>query len=1067
MSSIAARWWFGLALVASVTTSFADEKIRFISYGIEEGLQFTGVHSVLEEESGFVWIGTSGGLLRFDGYRFEPFPLGGDPIEQGDIRSLVRGHDGRLWVGSSRGIGVIDPATEKVHWGPSELDVRTLFEDRRGTLWLGTKQGLYWLTADVLKGETPWLEPPELAVEALGVDLPGLDGPTVYALAEDRAGQLWVGTRVGLYRLKPGGELDLFQNAVSLETSLHDDEIYALLVDREGSLWIGTWGSGGLGRLRADELELEHPSFQRFQYPKGDPRGPVGEVVRALHEDESGALWVGTHYAGISYLTPAERSQLEPRFVTLGHDPNDATTLNFFSVKAIASGADGVWVGTENGLSYHATTTEAVGVYRPDPIDDGTAIVSTALETRDGALWLGNRDGLRRVTLGPDGRTVDARRIRLGEDGRDNSVDDSVLDLLEDKQGSVWVATNQGLNRIESVAPLRFERYPPFEHGLETRAVMTLFEARDGTLWAGGYRGLFRLDEGSNQFLGYFHDPDELTTLSANLVYSLAEDLTGRLWIGTEEGLDRFDPGRGTVERSPLGLGSTVYDLAVAPNGTVWAATISHGLLSIDPQTDAYRVWPLPVVGSSDPCCSAVALDEAGFVWVVGDLTLRRLDPKSGSSRIFDRRDGFALVPFGPRSLELGPDGEFSLPGAKGVARFRAEELATSRPFDAPVVLRGLRLANKPVAVAAGGRLPKALVALDELVLQPEDRMVSFEFAALDFQGADRIRYEYRLAGFDDEWVATDSSQRIATFTQVTPGEYRFEVRAVDAQGRYSPHQASLAVRFLPRWYQTRFFRWSFLSLVLGLPLLAAWWWVRRTEARRRALQVVVDRLEEEKRQRRHWQELSVAASGLAHETKNPLGIIRGLAQRLAQSPDLGPDGRQQVEMILDQSDRAASRLGEFLTYARERQPRLAPVHLAEMTQKILFVLGEDLEAAAVPVTVEVGTAVVEADEEMLVQILINLVLNSLEASDAADPLSISFEVRGTHGVLRVEDHGRGIPADLLEEIRKPYVSGSEMGHGLGLAIVERLTQGQGWTLHLTSEEGRGTVVELAGMRVL
>jgi signal transduction histidine kinase len=212
---------------------------------------------------------------------------------------------------------------------------------------------------------------------------------------------------------------------------------------------------------------------------------------------------------------------------------------------------------------------------------------------------------------------------------------------------------------------------------------------------------------------------------------------------------------------------------------------------------------------------------------------------------------------------------------------------------------------------------------------------------------------------------------------------------------------------------------------------------------------------------------LSVAASGLAHETKNPLGIIRGLAQRLAQSPDLGADGRQQVAMILDQSDRAASRLGEFLTYARERKPRFAPVHLAEVAQKVLFVLGEDLEAAGVPVAVEVGTTVVEADEEMLVQILINLVINSLEASDPGDPLSIAFAVRGTLGVLRVEDHGRGIPANLIAEVRKPYVSGSEMGHGLGLAIVERLTQGQGWTLYLSSEEDRGTVIELVGMRIL
>ncbi len=244
------------------------------------------------------------------------------------------------------------------------------------------------------------------------------------------------------------------------------------------------------------------------------------------------------------------------------------------------------------------------------------------------------------------------------------------------------------------------------------------------------------------------------------------------------------------------------------------------------------------------------------------------------------------------------------------------------------------------------------------------------------------------------------------------------------------------------------------------LALMAAW----IQGNRRRSL---AHRLTAEQAERVRWQELSLAASGLAHETKNPLGAIRGLAQRIADGAEIPASDRERAGQIVDQADRAVSRVGEFLSYARAREPEPAAVEVRGVVERAVAVLAADLETAGVPVTLAVDDARLWADEEMLLQILINLVLNSIEASRPGDVLSLGFEARGERGRLSVEDHGRGIDPKLLGEVFKPYVSGRPGGHGLGLALVRRFVEQHGWRIGIRSEPGRGTRIEIDGIRVM
>lgn len=226
-------------------------------------------------------------------------------------------------------------------------------------------------------------------------------------------------------------------------------------------------------------------------------------------------------------------------------------------------------------------------------------------------------------------------------------------------------------------------------------------------------------------------------------------------------------------------------------------------------------------------------------------------------------------------------------------------------------------------------------------------------------------------------------------------------------------------------------------------------------------------RLLEERLAREHWQGLSVAASGLAHETKNPLGIIRGLAQRIHRR-DLSPVSRAAVDEILDQSDRAVSRLGEFLDYARVRKPEPTAVPLRSTWRRVIEVLEPDFVEANLSARTDLDEEVeVRADEDMLLQILLNLVLNAVQASSAGGEVRLLVEHHERAVGLRLEDDGHGIESQHLADLTQPYVTHRVGGHGLGLAVVERLVRLHGWNLQIESTQGVGTAVSIRGLQAI
>ncbi len=250
-----------------------------------------------------------------------------------------------------------------------------------------------------------------------------------------------------------------------------------------------------------------------------------------------------------------------------------------------------------------------------------------------------------------------------------------------------------------------------------------------------------------------------------------------------------------------------------------------------------------------------------------------------------------------------------------------------------------------------------------------------------------------------------------------------------------------------------------FLSALVCILAFSAVW---VASLRRRS---VVSQLAAERIRSAHLEELALAAAGLAHETKNPLGIIMGMAQQIASRPNIPPDSRAMLEQIIDEVDKTTSRLGSFMNFARQRTANLAPVDLFGLCSEVVQALKPEFDSGGVYVQVAVHPVRILADGTMVRQILVNLLLNSLRASNPGTTVFVRTNRHRRKLQLMVEDKGCGISPELLPNIFKPYTSGTAAGHGLGLAIVKRMVDAHGWRINASSTPGQGTIMTISGIK--
>lgn len=783
-------WWLLLTVLMSISTrglasDATVDSVRFRNFGISSGLSQVTARALLQDEQGFLWIGTQDGLNRFDGYNFKVYSRDrrdASSLADNHITALVRGERGEIWIGTvSGGLNRMNPADEQItvyrhqpgQDGSLAADgVVALLRANDGRVWVSTTAGGLQ-TVDPLRGRFEAIGP---ASERMGVVrgmAEGADGNLwfggskglwnyrvadgrwlkvaieeaglgdIQALATDLQGTVWAGTtRSGLWHLDAEGQvLASYRSNGARSDALPNDQVRALLSTRDGQLWVGTMNGLAIHQRDSDR-------FLTWRYDAGDAGSPAGNRIAALYEDRDGLIWIGSWTGGFSIHNPA--TQVVRLIRAHGRDQ---TSLPASPVRALWMDHDGsLWMGVleGGGLIHYDVERGVLQRWTHDPDDPESLsgdVVQSIARTPDGRLWVGTQGaGISRLRA--DGKHFD--HFKRGD--QPGSLRDNVIQVLFiDHAGELWVGSETGGLAHWRGDELGFESYqhdPNDPHSLQTNSIYALAETRDGSFWVGTFgAGLARFDRASGRFQHFREEPGNLQSISHNSVTVVLESHDGTMWVGTQGG------GLNRVERA---AGGALRFDAIGKREGLGAEAIG-----------------------------TLVEDRDGILWIGTTVGVNSYDPVTREVRSFSASDGMDKSGYFIGSVARGPDGSVYFGGLRGVLAFHPQRLP--QRGEAPrVVLTELRLNNAPVRlrhVDPASPLVNAIHAVDELKLPPGLSSIALDYSAMDFANPDGLRYAYRLDGLDQDWILSSGLSRTAAYTNLSAGDYLLRVRVKDGEG--------------------------------------------------------------------------------------------------------------------------------------------------------------------------------------------------------------------------------------------------------------------------------------------
>lgn len=774
-----ARGVLVLVLAACAQAAATPLPIRFDRFDQESGLSQLAVNAIAQDAAGFLWLGTEEGLDQFDGYAFHPSRHdrldkaslsnnfiadveadaagnlwvatdGGGVVRRNPasgaferiglpglqrVRALRLDRTGRLWVASrDGGLAAFDPATTHVaRYRHSAEDVSSLpsnslfavLEDRRGDIWIGTEKGLARFEAKSRR--------------IVREEIPGTRDVLVRALLEDHAGRIWIGTYSGLVRFDPA-------TRQTARYMLPSNTIDALLEDSDRRLWVGT--TAGLALF-----DPARDAFDVYRNDAADPHSLPDDRVTALHEDRGGILWIGTKFGGLA--------RWNPRAWSFGHRATGNTM-------AFTQDRDGrLWVGTfGEGISI---VDRASGNTTPLRLAD--LRVMALFTDREGIIWAGTmQGGLSRID--PKSRQVQVFRHDPA-DGRSLGAP-GVMSLLEDSRGRLWVGTyGGGLSLLDRTAG-KFTRYR-----FASDRVTVLTEDPSGALWVGTDGGGLNLfDPANGKIVGFRHDPNNARTVGADTIYAVHVDKRGTVWIGTRSGgLDR-------IVGSPREPSAIRFENIAERDGL--------------PNATVYGIRP----------------DASGHLWLSTNYGLARLDPGKLSIRAFHRRDGLQGEEFNFGAHYANAAGEVFFGGTNGYNAFDPAQLRFNQ---SPPQLALTSVTGLDAGTLAGA----AAHNLRALHLPHGHADIVFEVAALDFAAPNANTFWYRLEGQQADWVKA-GNRRTITVTNLREGKYTLRVQAANADGAWNRRGLAIAIEVDPPFWRTG---WAYAleALLMLLLIFGAW----------------------------------------------------------------------------------------------------------------------------------------------------------------------------------------------------------------------------------------------------
>jgi len=1066
-------------------SSAQNNQFQFSHLDINNGLSHNEITCILKDSKGFMWFGTLSGLNRYDGYKFKIFKHAVSDtttLDDDYIVSITEGPGHKLWVETRNGFNIYDPSTEKFTHNISrylrsiaipDAHIASIKQDRSGNFWfLHLSLGIYKYTPST--GKT-------IHLAHSAIDSTSIGANTVSDLAQDSKGHLWLAYRSGIleqidpvnYRVNyrshifaklPAGLNSSYKIFIDRQddiwafvptylagvyyvntrqsvfrhidkgaapTRLNTNVVSSVVQDDQNRIWIAT-DHGGINLLDKKDFRI------RYLLNREDDNQTIGQnSITLLYKDNTGIMWVGTYKKGVGYYH--ESIIKFPLYTHHLSDPlSDPKSLSFSDINSFAEDKKGnIWLGTNGGgLVYFDRHRGTFKNYLHNAGNKNSLtnnVVVCLYMSHDQKLWIGTYFGGLDCF---DGKTFTHYKHN---DLLPGSIsEDRICAITEDDDHHLLVGTlSAGFNIFDSKTQT-FSHciYNPRDNAIHSNYVSKLLVDSRKNLWVVTSYGLDVLIKKTHRFVHYVHNDSDPSSLINNNTNNILEDSEGLIWISTREGISIFDykTGRFTNITKQDGLpDNTVIDLQQYDKNNLWVST-PNGLSNI-----------------------------------IVDRTSRNLKFHFIN---YNETEGLQGREFTENSSLKTREGELLFGGGNGFNLFKPSNIHENK--NTPnLVFTDFQVFNKSLAVGekVNGRaiLSSSITEAPSLDLKYNANVFSIEFAALNFFNPDKVKYQYKMQGFDKGWITADGKTRKATYTNLDPGNYVFKVRAANIN-TWNGKELSLRINILPPFWRTT---WAYiLYAVLFLGILFYW---RRKAIEKLRAQFSIEK-EREEAHRMHELDLMKIKffTNVSHEFRTPLSLIMAPVDKiLKQVPE--PDIQRQLLLVNRNARRLLNLVNQLLDF---RKMEYQELKLHERKGDIISFIKElsyaftdiaDQKSIRFIFDSDADAFYTSFDHDKIERILFNLLSNAYKFTPEGGRVSVLLNLvkKSPSDLLNLEikviDTGIGITEDKRDKIFEPFfqndVPGSMLnqGSGIGLSITREFVKLHNGEIYVESEFNLGS----------
>jgi signal transduction histidine kinase/ligand-binding sensor domain-containing protein/DNA-binding response OmpR family regulator len=1034
--------------------SAQDGRYSLENYTQENGLSNNQTHCIYQDRMGWIWIGTSQGLNRFDGYKYTIYK--NDPDNklslQGDlVRAIFEDPNGNIWVGTENGgLNKFDRAREVFLCYSHNADdntsisgnsVNAIAMDLSGLFWIGTENGLNEFDAATGKVIKVFQHEP-------GPN--SISSSFVRVLHIDHSGKLWIGTNSGLDCFNP--TTGIFIHVPLSKGTWANDEVHEIYQDPNDELWIGTYNSG--------MYSINPETFKITRLPI-DPSNNRSITVRAITRDNSGNYWIGTR--GGLYLYSKTKGIISH----FTHDDREVASLCNNSVLDITTDAKGdVWIGTRGGISYINEDNSIFRHYK--------ALNQNNKYLNDNEIYAFWPDKQGNLLIGTERGGVNILNLSTGtfrylmHDGADpNSLSvNCIKAFLDDNQGNIWIGTYLGGINVLNPKTGKIKKYlhaPEKPSSLADNRVWALFRDSRGIIWVGTERGLDRFDPKINSFVHYdqlFNSP----------VLWINEDQQHRLWLGADK-VYIYEPGTGNLEQ----FDDRTRAFCMDSRGRIWLTTMQRGLALYDVNKGPVKYYnEKSGIANNQALC--IQEDRKGNLWISTANGLSKFNPGDETFRNFDKQDGLQNNQFNYGAGCQLPSDELVFGGIYGFNIFNPDEVKENS-YIPPVVFTDFRIFNKPVPIGEDDKavLKKSISETRQVILPFKQNVITIEFAALNYAKSDKNRYSYMLEGFDKTW-SEPGIQRTVTYTNLNPGEYTFRVQGSNNDNKWNRKGNYLLIRIMPPYWKTWWFKTFVLVLILFLIFLLVQFLAIRAKLKHEVL------FERDKAKRLHEIDMVKLRffTNISHEIRTPLTLVIGPLEKMLNY-EVPPTETKNYLRIMHRNAQQLLKLINQLLDFRKLETGNLKLELSR-GDIISFIKGvfdsfkefaEEKEIQLKLNTVE-NEVLTWFDPDKVEKIMNNLLSNALKFTDRGGFVTINVslvvdnqdELKYPGAIERkfveivVKDTGIGIPEESQHKVFRRFFqlpdSSHNTGTGIGLALTKELVELHKGQIFISSLPGKG-----------